>query len=249
MEISEKVEILPRGGEGAKYMIVFSHPGKDDLQSGRFGTSGFAAEEVHRALSVAGISIDECFFTAVVRTGIGSRSKPSSEDIEYWSQKLDDEIAQIRPELIIPLGAEVFKRLMKTNMKVGDYIGEIVESPYGKILPNYSPAMIVVQDPTKRPEFQEIFELATSMVGNNLKYRPFTWRVVENPEENKAILNDYISRGMFTIGYDAEWFGSKFTDDEVMYEFQYSCEPDVAIILNISRDGVAENLELLNTMK
>ncbi len=249
MEVSQKVEILPRGGEGAKYMIVFSHPGKDDLQVGRFGTSGFAAEEIHRALAVAGISIEECFFTAVVRTGIGSKSKPSSEDIEYWSQKLDDEIEQIKPKLIIPLGAEVFKRIMKTNMKVGDYIGEIIDSPYGKVLPNYSPAMIVVQDPTKRPEFQEIFELAAKAVANNLQYQEFTWKVVDSPEENRAILQSYIDREMFSIGYDAEWFGSKFTDDEVMYEFQYSCEPNVAVILNISKDGVTENRELLDTMK
>jgi DNA polymerase len=249
MDVAEKVEILPRGPDDAKYMIIFSHPGKDDLQSGRFGMRGFAAEEIHRALAVAGISLEECFFTAVVRTGIGSRSKPSSEDVEYWSAKLDEEIERIKPKLIIPLGAEVFKRLMKANMKVGDYIGEIIDSPYGKILPNYSPAMIVVQDPTKRPEFQEIFELAAKAVANDLQYQPFTWRVVDSPEENRAILQSYIDRGMFSIGYDAEWFGSKFTDDEVMYEFQYSCEPDVAVILNISKDGVTENRELLDTMK
>ena len=46
-----------------------------------------------------------------------------------------------------------------------------------------------------------------------------------------------------------EWFGAKWTDDEVVYDFQYSCEKDVAVVLNISKDGVTENRELLDTMK
>ena len=244
-----KVEVKPRGGVGAKYMIVFSHPTKDDLQVAHFGRSGGSALEVMDALHAAGIAEEECFFTGMIRNGIGSKSKPGAEDIEFWATKLDEEIEAIKPQLIISLGAEVFKRLMKTNMKVGDYLGEIIDSPYGKLLANYSAGMVTVQDPTKRPEFQDIFQLAKRAVDNDLKYDKFIYRIVDDPEENIAILNKYIEKGMFSVGYDAEWFGSKFTDDEVMYEFQYSCEKDIAIILNISKDGITENKELLDTMK
>jgi uracil-DNA glycosylase family 4 len=244
-----KVEVKPRGGPGAKYMIVFSHPTKDDLQVAHFGRSGGSANEVLDALEEAEIPVEECYFTAMVRNGIGSKPKPPAEDIEFWSEKLDKEIEEIKPQLIISLGAEVFKRIMKTNMKVGDYLGEIIDSPYGKLLANYSPGMVTVQDPTKRPEFRDIFMLAKKAVDNNLQYQEYTYKIVDSPEENIAILKDYISRGMFSIGYDAEWYGSKFTDDEVMYEFQYSCEKHVAVVLNISKDGVTENRELLDTMK
>jgi len=244
-----KVEVKPRGGPGAKYMIVFSHPSKDDLQVGYFGRAGGSANEVIDAIEIAEIPIEECYFTAMVRNGIGSKPKPPAEDIEFWSEKLDKEIEEIKPKIIISLGAEVFKRMMKTNMKMGDYVGEIIDSPYGKLLANYSAGMVTVQDPTKRPEFQDIFMLAKKAVDNNLQYDKYTYKIVNSPEENITILNDYISRGMFSIGYDAEWYGSKFTDDEVMYEFQYSCEKDVAVVLNIAPDGEHENLELLNTMK
>ena len=244
-----KVEVLPRGAPGAKYMIIFSHPGKDDLQVAKFGRAGSSAQEVLDALHAAGIDEEECFFTGMTRNGIGTKPKPSAQDIELWASKLDEEIELIKPQIIISLGSEVFKRVMKTNMKVGDYLGEIIDSPYGKLLANYSAGMITVQDPTKRPEFQDIFMLAKRAVDNNLSYDNYIYRVVEDPEENIAILNRYIEKGMFSIGYDAEWFGSKFTDDEVMYEFQYSCEKDIAIILNISKDGITENRELLDTMK
>ena len=246
----EKVEVQPTFKENSQpeLMIVFSHPGKDDLEERAFGKKGMA-EEVLSALSAADIPLDKVYFTGMVKHGIGNKSKPSAEDIEQWSARLDEEIASVKPKIIMPLGAEVFKRIMRTNIKMGDYIGEITETPYGKVLANYAPGMIVVMDPTKRPEFREIFVLAKRALDNNLNYKKFKYIVIDDPQDNITILNRYIKRGEFKIGYDAEWYGDKFTDDEVMYEFQYSCEKDFAIVLNISKDGVTENRELLNTMK
>jgi uracil-DNA glycosylase family 4 len=246
----EKIEVSATYVEGAspELMIVFSHPGKDDLEARAFGKQGMA-EEVLSALSAADIPLDKVYFTGMVKHGIGNKPKPSAEDIEQWSAKLDEEIASVKPKLIMPLGAEVFKRIMRTNIKMGDYVGEITDTPYGKVLANYAPGMIVVMDPTKRPEFREIFVLAKRALDNNLNYKKFKYMIIDDPADNIAILNKYIKRGEFKIGYDAEWFGEKFTDDEVMYEFQYSCEKDFAIVLNISKDGVTENRELLDTMK
>jgi uracil-DNA glycosylase family 4 len=246
----QKIEVKPNFVEGSQpeLMIVFSHPGKDDLEAGCFGEAGMATE-VLSALSGAGIPLEKVYFTGMVRHGIGNKPKPSAEDIEEWSKKLDEDIETVKPRLIMPLGAEVFKRIMKSNTKMGDYLGEIVDTAYGKVLANYAPGMIVVMDPTKRPEFRENFVLAKRFLDNKLNYKNYKYVVIEDPQDNIAMLNAYISRGEFQIGYDAEWFGEKFTDDEVMYEFQYSCEKDFAVVLNISKDGITENRELLDTMK
>ena len=233
----------------AELMLVFSHPNKDDLEEKVFGKKGFSAKEVTNALTNAGIDLNRVYFTAMVKTGIGSKGKPSAEDIEKWSESLDKEIAEVKPKVIMPLGAEVFKRIMRSNIKMGDYLGELTESPYGKVIANYAPGMIIAMDPTKRPEFKENFELAKRVMDDNLNYEQYRYIVIDDPQENINILNRYVKNKQFFIGYDAEWFGEKFTDDEVMYEFQYSCEKDLAIILNISKDGATENRELLDTMK
>lgn len=249
--MADKIKINTPLKEGTKpeLLVVFSHPNKDDLEVRAFGKKGYAAEEVLAALKQAGIPEDNVHFTAMVKHGIGNKGKPSAEDIEEWSAELDAEIEAIKPKLIMPMGAEVFKRIMRSNIKMGDYLGEITDTPYGKVLANYAPGMIVIMDPTKRPEFVGIFELAKRSLDNNLKYDEFKYILVDDPADNVKILQKYINRGMFDIGYDAEWFGSKFTDDEVMYEFQYSCEKDLAIVLNISKDGESENRELLDTMR
>lgn len=247
--MADKVKVAPKAGSNPELMIVFSHPNKDDLEAREFGESGYAADEILSALSIAQIDLDRVYFTGMIKHGIGSKSKPSAEDIEEGREELDREIAEVKPKLIMPLGAEVFKRIMRGNIKMGDYLGEVTETPYGKVLANYAPGMIVMMDPTKRPEFRDVFGLARRVIDDSLKYDEYKYIIVDDPQVNLAILRKYIDDGEFDIGYDAEWFGEKFTDDEVMYDFQYSCKKDKAVVLNISKDGITENRELLDTMK
>lgn len=239
----------PVGNIKGKLMIILSHPTFSDLENQEL-LSGDYRGEVNAACAAAGISITELYVTTVVKHGIGKKPKPTGEQIEACSHWLKYEIEKVKPTLIMSLGAEVFKWLMQTNMKQSDYLGEIIDSPFGKVLPNYSPGMILMQDPKKRPQFQDIFILAGKFIRNDLSYTPFTWEVVTTPERNLEILVDYMNRGMWSIGYDAEWTPGKMANgEEVMTTFQYSCEPHHAIILDISQDLKTENLELLHTMR
>jgi uracil-DNA glycosylase family 4 len=181
-------------------LVIFSHPNKDDLEVRKVGKNGPSANEVLEALKSANIPLEHVHFTAMVKHGLGSKSKPTTEDIEEYAAELDAEIEKIKPKLIMPLGAEVFKRVMKSNMKMGDYLGEVIDTPYGKALPNYAPGMITVMDPTKRPEFREIFQLAKRVLDDNLHYDSYRYLVVDDPEVNTAILEKYISAGKFHIG-------------------------------------------------
>jgi len=232
-------------------MLVISHPNKDDLAARGFGEKGAAVNEIKQACANAGIPWEQVHITATIRHGIGSRSTPTKEEIEHYSATLDEEIQKYRPRLVMPMGAGPFKRMMKKNISMGDYLGEILPAspaiPY-PMLANYAPGMMMA-DPTKRAEFQLIFKYAKAYIYGELKIQPYTWEVVTEPARNLEILQSYIDRGMFDIGYDAEWFGNHWRDDEVMFDFQYCCEPHHAIVLNISQDGKKENRELLSTMK
>lgn len=245
---SEKHWLLPYGNTEAKLMLVLSYPSADAVKTQDI-SEGDHMEEIRGALAAAGIAESEVYITTMVKYGIGSLPKPKNEHIAECAPMLDFEIGEVRPKLIIPLGSEPFKRISQTNKGMGDYLGEIIDSPYGKILPNYSPGMIFSQDPKLRPFFREVFELARRYLDDNLHYKEFEWIVVDDPEVNKMIIKDYVDRGLLTVGYDAEWVGDKMTDDEVMYTFQYCCEPHKAVILKISNDGKTENRELLDTMK
>lgn len=246
--IDGKLWLPPRGNPKGKLMLILSHPGHEDLQAANL-LSGDYKDEIQSAVSMAGIDPNEVYITTMVKYGIGNKSKPSAEQIEQCAPILDFEIQNTQPKLIMTLGAEVFKRIMKTKRKQSDSLGELVDSPYGKLLPNYSPGMILNQDPKKRPAFRDIFEYAKRYLDDNIHYTPFRYMVVSDPALNRELIEMYIKNEMFSVGYDLEWYGDKFTDDEVVYTFQYCCDPHVAVILDISPDGITENRELLDTMK
>ncbi len=230
-------------------MLILSHPNFNDLENHRI-LSGEYLKEVQAACVAGGIDIGELYVTTMVKYGIGKKPKPSAEQIAECAPYLEYEINMVKPDLIMSMGAEVFKWLMKSNIKQSDYLGEIIDSPHGKLLPNYSPGMILTQDPKKRPQFQDAFVLAGRFLRDDLTYQEFTWEIVTDPERNIQIMVDYMNRGLWTIGYDAEWSPGKMANgEEVMTTFQYSCEPHHAIILDISPDGITENRELLNTMR
>lgn len=236
----------------ARYMLILSHPAHDDLQARELlSKQSPYREEIMNALKVSDINPNDVYVTTMVKYGIGNKSKPDKAAIAECAEQLKHEIALVNPKLIMTMGAEVFKAVMQTTRKQGDYLGEIVDSPHGcKLLANYSPGMILNQDPKLRPEFRYNFVSAKRYVNDELSYESFTYEIIRTPEENIRILQGYLDNvGPVYVGYDAEWCGAKFTDDEVMYTFQYSCEPHKAYILDISKDGREEDRALLDSMK
>lgn len=253
-KINDKYWLSGFGNDEGPILIVSSHPSHEDVRYKELHWRSdqldvyMSSDELIRATERAGLTEDNCFFTTMVKFGLGAKEKPTLAQIAECADELDSEIEFIKPKLIIALGAEPFKRLMKSNIKVSDYMGEIIESPYGPVMANYSPAQVCKVDPTLRPEFIDNFILAKRFVDGKLNYEPFTYQFITSPEENSRIIADYISKGMLSVGYDAEWKG-KYMQNETMYTFQYCCEPGKAIVLPIIRPDRTEDIEMLNTMK
>lgn len=252
--INDKLWLSGHGNDEGPILIISSHPSHEDVKYKELHYTSDSKEnynngdELKRACEIAQLTDENCFFTTMVKFSLGSKDKPSPEQIEECREALDEEIAHIKPKLIIALGAEPFKRIMGANIKISDYVGEIIDSPYGPVMANYSPGQVCRVDPTLRPEFIDNLALAKRYVEGKLVYEPFEKLVVNDPAVNLAILQNYIDRGMFSVGYDAEWKG-KYKKGEIMYAFQYSCEPGKAIVLPIINEDRTENRELLDTMK
>jgi uracil-DNA glycosylase family 4 len=251
-----KIWLAGWGNDEAPIMIIASHPRREDLHEGMILATDednvyTSRTEIDAAFEAVGLDLEnDCWVTSVVKYGLGSKDKPSADQIEECAAELDEEIAHVKPKLIITLGAEVFKRVMKQNIAQSDYIGEIIDSPYGKVLANYSPSQVFSVDPKLRPEFIANFELARRFINDELKYTDFEYLVIRDPRENAQLIKQCIKDEMFSVGYDMEWKG-KFMQKETLYSFQYSVTPDQAIVLPLLSDfdKENENTALLNTMK
>src|SRR4051812_26035348 len=69
-----------RGNVKGKLMLIFSHPTHEDLETKEI-LSGAYRLEVQNAIAAAGIDPNEIYVTSMVKRGIGSKPKPTSEQI------------------------------------------------------------------------------------------------------------------------------------------------------------------------
>lgn len=142
---------LGYGPRSAKIVIVGECYGMNEERTGIpfSGPSGYLLNEM---LSKVGISRPECYVTNVINMRPPkndfnffyldkSKKKPNSLLIQAIDF-LREDIKQIRPNLIITLGAEALKAI--TGKKsIEKWRGTVISTDLGKVLPTYHPAFIL----------------------------------------------------------------------------------------------------------
>jgi uracil-DNA glycosylase len=126
-------------GEGtarAHVMLVGEQPGdQEDLQGRPF--VGPAGKLLDRALDEAGIDRSKVYVTNAVKhfkwtpAPRGKRrihKKPGAEEIRACRPWLDAEIEQVRPRVIVALGATAAQALLGRGFKVTERRGELIET-------------------------------------------------------------------------------------------------------------------------
>ena len=126
--------VFGEGTRKAKVMFVGEQPGdREDIEGHPF--VGPAGRMLDRALEEAGISRSDAYVTNVVKhfkyTMRGKRrihQRPDAEEIAACRPWLDAELALVKPQVLVALGATAAKALFGPSFKVTKQRGEFVES-------------------------------------------------------------------------------------------------------------------------
>ena len=129
-------------GEGparARVMLVGEQPGdREDREGHPF--VGPAGALLDRALEEAGVERDDAYVTNVVKHFKfklrGKRrihQKPAAEEIAACRPWLDAELAVVRPEVLVCLGATAAQALLGRQFRVTRQRGQLIESPLAPI--------------------------------------------------------------------------------------------------------------------
>lgn len=137
----------PRG----RLLIVGEQPGhSEDLEGAPF--VGSAGRLLDRALVEAGIDRAEVYVTNVVkhfkwrRAPSGKKrihQKPDRAEVEACRPWLEAEVARIKPELIVCLGATAAQALLGRSFRVTKQRGEVLESDLGPTLATLHPSAVL----------------------------------------------------------------------------------------------------------
>jgi DNA polymerase len=127
--------VFGKGSPKAKLMLVGEQPGDREDRAGE-PFVGPAGEVLSKALTDAGIDRGEAYVTNVVKhfkwtQGRGKRrlhQRPNTEEIGACRPWLEAELAVVRPEVLVCLGATAAKALLGNKVRVTKDRGRFLES-------------------------------------------------------------------------------------------------------------------------
>lgn len=141
--------VFGEGAQHAQVMFVGEQPGdKEDLQGKPF--VGPAGGILNRCLEAAGIDRTQVYVTNAVKhfkwEPRGKRrihKKPNQLEIAACRPWLDAEIAVVRPQVIVALGATAAQALLGRDFKVTQHRGELIETEDGLIVATVHPSSLL----------------------------------------------------------------------------------------------------------
>lgn len=172
--------VFGEGNPKARIMFIGEQPGDvEDKQGHPF--VGPAGKLLHKALDAAGVDEEQSYFTNAVKhfkyEWRGKRrlhAKPRRIEVLACMPWLEAEIAQVKPDVIVCLGATAAQAIFGTKFKLTQHRGEFLESKLAKyVIATVHPSSILrAQDDESRHEEMQRFIDDLKVVTKLLKKPP-----------------------------------------------------------------------------
>jgi len=139
-------KIYGHGNINADIMVIGEGPGEMECETG-IPFTGPAGQLLDKILAAIDLKREDLYYTNVVlcRTNEKNRT-PSWSEIENCSERLNEEINEVKPNVILMIGSQSLKRFFGKNSKVTQCHGQWfmdLEPPYARYFSLYHPAWIL----------------------------------------------------------------------------------------------------------
>jgi uracil-DNA glycosylase family 4 len=132
-------QLVPgEGPASAEIVIVGEAPGaKEDAAGVPF--VGAAGKLLDTLLVEAGVARDAVFITNVVKARPPKNRDPKAPEVAHHWPWLEQQLAIIEPQLVVPLGRHALARFAPTA-KIAEAHGQVLEADGRRLFPLYHPA-------------------------------------------------------------------------------------------------------------
>jgi len=157
------------GKKSSRLMLVGEQPGdREDLAGRPF--VGPASRELDRGLEAAGIERAETYLTNVVKHfSFQERGRrrihqtPKRFEVEACKPWLEAELAVVKPDALVLLGAIAAKALLGSSFKVTQHRGELLDSDLAPIVSATVHPSSILRQPDEASRVRERKEFARDM--------------------------------------------------------------------------------------
>lgn len=160
--LTSRLFIFGEGAPGVRIAVVGESPGAPDAVSGK-PFMGPAGEMLAKILGSIGLKRADCYLTNTVKY-ISAGDELTPEIQNFFIPFLHRELAVVRPDIVVALGATPTKALLNSKKPISQMRGAFHDYRGMKLMPTFNPAYLL-RDPTKKREVWEDMKTIRQALG------------------------------------------------------------------------------------
>jgi len=157
--------VFGEGNPKARLVFVGEGPGADEDASGR-PFVGRAGQLLDKIIAAIGLKREEVYIANVVKCRPPQNRAPEPDEVATCEPFLFRQLAFIRPEVIVALGAPSFQCLVKTKEPIGRARGVWREWNGAKLMPTFHPAFLLRSPDKKREVWEDMKKVRDYLIGS-----------------------------------------------------------------------------------
>jgi len=143
------------GNPEADLMFVGEAPGADeDIQGIPF--VGRAGQLLTKMIEAINLTRDQVYIANVIKCRPPGNRNPEPDEIEQCEPFLFQQIAAIRPKVIVALGSFAAKTLLRSNDPISRLRGRIYDFQGARLIPTFHPSFLLRSPERKRDAWEDL---------------------------------------------------------------------------------------------
>jgi uracil-DNA glycosylase len=160
---TRKTIVFGQGSPSADLMFIGEAPGADEDEQG-LAFVGKAGQLLTRIIEAMGLRRDDVFIANILKCRPPNNRNPEPDEILACQGFLDQQVASIRPRVIVALGKFAGQWLLKTADPISRIRGRLGAYNGIPVMPTYHPAYLL-RTPSAKKDVWEDMKAVRGMLG------------------------------------------------------------------------------------
>ncbi|MBN1421417.1 MAG: uracil-DNA glycosylase [Planctomycetes bacterium] len=153
---AQRLNAVPgEGSPGAEILFVGEAPGYDEDRQGR-PFVGKAGQLLDRMIAAMGMRRQDVFIANVLKCHPPRNRDPNEDEIRSCRPWLEAQLREIRPQVIIALGAHATRTLLRSGGAISALRGRFQELDGIPVMPTFHPAYLLRNPEEKRKAWEDL---------------------------------------------------------------------------------------------